>query len=170
MRLVGACMAVSLALLAGLTAQGCGWLDTADDCALDPILHCGPFAGGTGVHDGGTDGADDDGGTDGADGSAPDCSGDPTQDPAIVSDECGVFVSANAADGGDGKEATPFQTFAEAAAVKPSRIFACAGMYTESAQVSFTGGVDVYGGFTGCTATSWTWSSSMQARSRRRPT
>ena len=36
-------------------------------------------------------------------------------------------------------------------------------MYTETTQVSFSGGVEVYGGFTGCTATSWTWSASMQA-------
>ena len=85
-------------------------------------------------------------------------------DPAIVTDECGVFVSASAAPGGDGKEATPFQTFAEAAAAKPARVFACAGTYTETMQVSFSGGVEVYGGFTGCTATSWAWSASMQAQ------
>jgi hypothetical protein len=101
-----------------------------------------------------------DGGHDGG----PDCSGDPTTDPAIVTDECGVFVSASAAPGGDGKQATPFQTFAEAAAAKPPRVFACAGMYTETMQVSFSGGVAVYGGFTGCTATSWTWSAGMQAQ------
>src|ERR1700679_4110004 len=55
--------------------------------------------------DGGADGAE------GAGGSAPSCAGDPTQDPAIVNDNCGVFVSASAAPGGDGKEARPFQTF-----------------------------------------------------------
>ena len=60
--------------------------------------------------------------------------------------------------------ALPFATFAEAAAAKRPRVFACAGMYTETMQVSFSGGVEVYGGFTGCTATSWTWSASMQAQ------
>jgi hypothetical protein len=99
-----------------------------------------------------------------ADAGTPACAGDPTMDPAIVTEQCGVFVSASAAPGGDGKEATPFQTFADAAAVKPSRIFACAGTYTETVQVSFTGGVEVYGGFTGCSPTSWTWSGSMQAQ------
>jgi hypothetical protein len=98
----------------------------------------------------------------GTDGNAA-CSGDPTKDAAIVSDACGVFVSATAPPGGDGKQATPFQTFAEAAAAKPARVFACAGSYAETVQVSFSGGVEVYGGFTGCTGTSWTWSASASA-------
>jgi hypothetical protein len=111
----------------------------------------------------------DDGGADGSDGSGggdsgpPGCSGDPTTDPAIVTEACGVFVSASAPAGGTGTRASPFQTFVEAAEAKPSRIFACAGTYTETVQVSFSGGVEVYGGFTGCTATSWAWSESMQA-------
>src|SRR5580704_2303505 len=100
----------------------------------------------------------------GAGGGKPDCSGDPTADPAVVIDACGVFVSASAAPGGDGTQATPFQTFAEAAAVKPARVFACAGIYTETTQVSFSGGVEVYGGFSDCGATSWTWSASVQAQ------
>ena len=72
----------------------------------------------------------------GSDGNNADCSGNPTTDPAIVTDECGVFVSASAAPGGNGKQATPFQTFAEAAATKPARVFACAGAYTETTQVN----------------------------------
>jgi hypothetical protein len=135
-------------LVAALTLHACGWFDTADDCALNPILGCGPWA----PH---ADAGDDGG---------PDCSGDPTADPAIVTDACGVFVSASAAPGGDGTQATPFQTFAEAAAAKPARVFACAGMYTETMQVSFNGGVEVYGGFSDCGATSWTWSASVQAQ------
>ncbi len=135
-------------------AAGC---DTTWDDYYKPLLNpqIATFT------DAGADGSD---GSDGAGGSAPTCSGDPTEYPAIVRDDCGVFVSASAAPGGDGKEATPFQTFAAAAAATPSRIFACAGMYAEPMQVSFTGGVEVYGGFTGCTAKSWTWSTTMQAQ------
>jgi hypothetical protein len=84
-----------------------------------------------------------------------------------VDGSCGVFVSASAAaDGGQGAgtKASPFATFAEAAASNPSRVYACEGMYTETTQVTFSGGVEVYGGFTGCTATSWTWSASAQAQ------
>jgi hypothetical protein len=99
----------------------------------------------------------------GTDGSSA-CSGDPTTDAAIVSDACGVFVSASASPGGNGKQATPFQTFAEAAATKPARVFACGGSYTETVQVSFAGGVELYGGFTGCTGTRWTWSTSASAQ------
>ncbi len=147
----GVGLAVLLASALATYAAGC---DTTYQDYVAPLLNPNTAI----FNDGGADGAD------GADGSAPDCSGDPTQDPSIVTDNCGVFVSASAAPGGDGKEATPFQTFADAAAVKPSRIFACAGTYTEAMPVSFTGGVEVYGGFTGCSPTSWTWSATMQAQ------
>jgi hypothetical protein len=148
---------VALALLAGLAAHGCGWLDTADDCALDPILHCGPFAAGTGSSTStGTSSST------GTGGSMPDCTGDPTKDPAIVRDDCGVFVSASAAPGGDGKKATPFQTFADAASAGMQRVFACAEAYTETKGVSFTGGVEVYGGFTDC-AKGWAWAAGSKA-------
>jgi len=90
-------------------------------------------------------------------------------DPALgaVDESCGVFVSATAApDGGQGSGtmASPFQTFAEAAAANPARVYACAGSYVETMPVTFTGGVDVYGGFTGCTAAGWTWNPNMQAQ------
>lgn len=91
-----------------------------------------------------------------------DCKGDPTKDATIVRDGCGVFVSASAPAGGDGKKATPFQSFAEAAHAGAKRVFVCAGGYTEAKQVVFSGGVEVYGGFTNCT-TSWTWSASAHA-------
>jgi hypothetical protein len=109
--------------------------------------------GGTGGHDGGTGGSG---------GSKPDCAGDPTKDPAIVRDDCGVFVSASAAPGGDGTKATPFQTLADAASAGPKRVFACAEAYAETKQVSFTGGVEVYGGFTDC-AKGWAWAAGSKA-------
>jgi hypothetical protein len=105
-----------------------------------------------------------DGGHDGGHDGGPDCAGDPTTDPAVVTDACGVFVNASAAPGGDGKQASPFQTFAEAAAAKPARVFACGGTYTETMQVTFSDGVAIYGGFTGCTDKSWTWSASAHAQ------
>ncbi|APR78518.1 Endoglucanase [Minicystis rosea] len=101
-----------------------------------------------------------DAGTDG-DGGDPDCEGDPTKDPALVRDGCGVFVSASAAPGGDGRKAKPFRTFAEAAAATPARVFACAETYSETMQVSFSDGVEVYGGFGNCTSEKgWTWQAS----------
>jgi hypothetical protein len=138
-----AAVALAFALAATAMQTSCFFTFDIDDCSQYPSAKC--FDGG------------------GDSGPPPSCSGDPTTDPAIVTDACGVFVSASAAPGGDGKQATPFQTFAEAAAAKPARVFACAGSYTESMQVSFSGGVEVYGGFTGCTGKSWTWSASMQA-------
>ncbi len=146
-------------------AVGCG---TAYEDLVEPLLDPGTavFAdGGTGGHDGGTGGTGGhDGGTGGTGGGNPGCAGDPTKDPTVVADNCGVFVSAGAAPGGNGKKATPFQTFAEAAATKPSRIYACAGTYAETGQVSFTGGVEIYGGFTGCTPAGWTWADAMEAQ------
>jgi hypothetical protein len=132
---------------------GCIEINIGSDCDLNLNCPSGPSGStGTGAHDGGTGGSN------------PDCAGDPTTDPAIVTDACGVFVDASAAPGGDGKQASPFQTFAEAAAAKPARVFACAGTYTETMQVTFSDGVSIYGGFTGCTGKSWTWSASMQAQ------
>jgi hypothetical protein len=147
-RSYGIVAAVGLGLGVALLQTSCFFTVDLDDCSWNPSPHC--FDGGSGA-----DGGDG--------GPPPDCSGDPTMDPGIVTDTCGVFVSANAAPGGDGTQATPFQTFAEAAAVNPARVFACAGSYTETVQVSFSGGVAVYGGFTGCTGTSWAWSATMQA-------
>ena len=140
---------LTLALAATAMQTSCFLVFNLDDCSQYPRPEC--FDGGSGS-DGGEGGP------------PPDCSGDPTTDPAIVTDTCGVFVSTSAAPGGDGKQATPFQTFAEAAAAKPARVFACAGAYTETMQVLFSGGVEVYGGFSDCGATSWTWSASVQAQ------
>lgn len=99
----------------------------------------------------------------GTGGGNPACEGDPTQDPRLVRDDCGVFVSATAAPGGDGTKDSPLQSFGAAAAMGAKRVYACSGMYTETAPVSFSGGVELYGGFTDCTA-NWTWSSSASAQ------
>src|SRR5262245_48758460 len=56
-------------------------------------------------------------------------------------DDCGVFVDANAVAGGSGTKARPFQTLADATEVpNVTRVFVCAGTYTETKPVVFTGG------------------------------
>jgi hypothetical protein len=141
--------AVGLAVAAGFT-DGCFY---TYDCTDDET--CRPTT--TSTSSTGTSSSS------GSGGGMPSCNGDPTTDPAIVRDDCGVFVNATAAPGGDGRMATPFQTFAEAAASGQTRVFACAGSYTETMQVAFSGGVEVYGGFTGCMKT-WTWSAGASAQ------
>lgn len=78
---------------------------------------------------------------------------------------CGVFVRSSAAAGGDGSKERPFQSFAEAAATSPKRIYACGEMgatYSEDAGVIFNDGVKIYGGFTACDG-AWTWSPEARA-------
>ncbi|WP_437571453.1 hypothetical protein [Sorangium sp. So ce542] len=91
----------------------------------------------------------------------PACDGDPTQDASAVSDECAVFVSANAGSGGDGTRAKPYASLSDAVAnAKGKRVLACAsGAFEESVRIE--AGVEVIGGFD-CEA-GWTWSE--QARS-----
>src|SRR5271155_2023520 len=121
------------------------WLIFAIILVLAACAGCSPSPHSSGNPSGGSASSTSSSGDDGT-GGGPSCTGD-------VSDACGVFVSAAAAPGGNGKMATPFQTFAEAAAAKPARVFACAGTYTETKQARFSGGVAIYGGFTGCSPT-----------------
>ncbi|HTN88955.1 MAG TPA: hypothetical protein VL242_34995 [Sorangium sp.] len=76
----------------------------------------------------------------------------------MVSDKCGVFVSASAAPGGLGTKKRPFKSFAEVAANRTKRrVYACAEAYDERSGIVFTGDVEVYGGFTECDG-EWIWS------------
>lgn len=104
-------------------------------------------------------------GSGGEGGSAPpSCPGDPVADPSLVRDDCGTFVSASAAAGGDGTKAKPFQSLGEAASRGATRIYACAEDYTETANVRFDGGVEIYAGFTDCSPNGeWGWSDSSKA-------
>ena len=104
------------------------------------------------------------GGTGGTGGLPLECQGDPTKDPALVRDECGVFVDAAAAPAGNGTKASPFTTLSEAAKSGKGRIFVCAGIYAEEATVSLSGGVSIFGGFEACPPSGdWTWSSEKRA-------
>jgi hypothetical protein len=94
----------------------------------------------------------------------PSCPGDPVEDPSLVRDDCGTFVSASAAAGGDGTQAKPFQSLGEAANVGATRIYACAEAYDEAANVRFDGGVEIFAGFTDCGPNgAWAWSESSKA-------
>jgi hypothetical protein len=116
---------------------------------------------------GGTGGTSGSGGTGGSGGN-PHCVGDPTTDPAIVRDECGVFVSATAMPGGDGTQQKPFTKLSDAVAkalAAGKRLYACDESYTEKATLKINGSLDVYGGFTGCESSgkAWTWSAAQRA-------
>ncbi len=105
-----------------------------------------------------TTGAGGTGGTGGTGGLPDECQGDPTKDPGLVRDGCGVFVDVSVATSGDGKKVSPFKSVAEAAATSKARIFVCAGEYTEEETVTLSNGVSVYGGFSACPKSGdWTW-------------
>ncbi|WP_437335938.1 hypothetical protein [Sorangium sp. So ce394] len=128
-----------------LAVGGCDsfWSHLAEDCEL--LVTCDHF------YPSGTGGSTPN----------PACAGDPTQDASAVSDECAVFVSANAGSGGDGTKANPYASLSDAVAnAKGKRVLACAsGAFEESVRIE--AGVEVIGGFD-CKA-GWTWSE--QARS-----
>jgi hypothetical protein len=92
-------------------------------------------------------------------GMMPTCMGDPTADAGLVSDMCGIFVSATASDAGTatGTMENPFNNLADAlvAAQQNDRfIFVCAGKYTLPGTLSIKQGVDIYGNV-GCTGGMW---------------
>jgi hypothetical protein len=128
-------MAVGLVVLGGTMAAGC--FDSFDDC-YESATCPPPGEGGTGG------------------GGNPVCAADPTQDPAAVVEDCGVFVSASAAPGGDGTRARPFASLQEGInAANGRRVYACTdGAFAE--KVTIGSGIEVIGGFD-CAA-GWTWS------------
>jgi hypothetical protein len=134
-------------LLAVLALHAVGCFDSADDCALNPILQCGPWA-----PDAGTDGG------------KPDCSGDPSAKNVI--DACGVFAQADAPAGGDGRMAAPFAKLADAVAAAQTagkRVYACtSAAFNEAATVTISQGIEVYGGLD-CTK-GWAWSQDARAK------
>ncbi|MFO0762693.1 MAG: hypothetical protein U0359_40020 [Byssovorax sp.] len=111
-------------------------------------------AGGTGGHGGSTTT------TTGTGGKPPvECKGDPSMDPTLVVDQCGVFVRADAATEGNGDMDTPYKTLQAAidkAALAGKWVFACnAGELKEN--VAITKPVAVYGGFDCSSSTEWVW-------------
>lgn len=146
LRLVGSAALVS-ALAGGSGAIGCR-------SAVDDFYT--PLASGTAT-----------GGSGGTGGLPSDCTGDPTKDPSLVRDECGLFVDLSAGSSGKGTKASPFKTLGEAAEKSASRIFVCARdeAYVEPATVVLTNGVEVFGGFGDCPAAGdWTWDAAKRAK------
>lgn len=107
-------------------------------------------------------------GTGGTGGVPDECLGDPTKDPSIVRDGCGVFVDAAAPTTGDGTKAAPLKSVAEAAKKGKGRIFVCAragtATYAEPETVALPAGGSIYGGFGGCPSDGdWVWGSGERA-------
>ncbi|MDC3957289.1 hypothetical protein [Polyangium jinanense] len=93
------------------------------------------------------------------------CRALPSAEPSVIKDECGVFVSALAADGGDGTKAKPFKSLQAAvdkARTVTARIYACAdGDYAE--RVDVPAGVSIFGGFD-CQGAEWNYDTTKKAR------
>jgi hypothetical protein len=107
-------------------------------------------------------GATSDAGTDAA-GDAPSsverprCAGDPADTPAVIDEECAVFVSPLGGDVGSGTRASPFKTITKALEFAPGkRIFVCQGDYAENLVIERArDGIGIFGGFN---CSSWTYS------------
>jgi hypothetical protein len=81
---------------------------------------------------------------------------DPQKDVTCISEEKGFFVKTGS-QGGDGTRAKPFAKIQEgidAATAAKLRVYVCEGDYAETVSIKKT--VGVYGGLTGCDATTWT--------------
>jgi hypothetical protein len=97
------------------------------------------------------------GGDDGGEGgNTTSCDANPSDNPGVLRDECGVFVKPDGSDdAGDGTEKNPYRTLGkaiEAAAEEGKRVFACRGPYMEA--VTVPGGAALYGGLD-CSADEW---------------
>jgi hypothetical protein len=90
----------------------------------------------------------------------PACMGDPTVDPQLISEKCGVFVRGDPTDDDDGmgSPTQPFQTLGAAiGAVKDKWIFVCTkNSFTEAVKAG-RDGLHIYGGFDCSTPTKWVW-------------
>jgi hypothetical protein len=101
--------------------------------------------GGDGGSDSGMDAAD---AFDGFDGFSCDPSKSPHDDPCVLSNTLGVFVSSSGLDTNAGTEGSPLKTIAaglaKASTLGRSRVYVCQGSYSETLRV--TNAVSVYGG------------------------
>ncbi len=87
---------------------------------------------------------------------APPLPGKPKDDE--INEGFGVFVSASAAEGGDGTRAKPYRTIAaglDEAVKQRKRLYVCTGTFEEA--VKIRNGIPMVGGFD-CTAPAWTLS------------
>ena len=133
-RKLGLGAALSTALAGTIAVLSTACFDSRDDCALNPILRCGPWVG-TGGSGGSTSTSTGGGSPDGC---------DPSKTSHPVADGCGVFVSPLGDDMGKGTKDKPLKTLT-AALARSATIYACAwaAPYTEA--VTFDKGVTLYG-------------------------
>ncbi len=88
----------------------------------------------------------------------PDCLASPYDDPGVLQDKCGKFVSASTGDdGNDGTSAKPLQSLSKAielatAPFQARRIYACSGTFIETIRVP--AGVELFGGLE-CDSREW---------------
>lgn len=119
----------------GAAAQGVACANTSEDCALNGEACPGqtPTTSSSGTGGGGGGGAL--------------CDQHPKDNPAAVSDECGVFVKSGAA-GGEGTKESPLGTvqaaLAKATELSKKRVYACMGTFTET--VTVPAGISLFGG------------------------
>ncbi|MEJ7730019.1 MAG: hypothetical protein WKG00_12465 [Polyangiaceae bacterium] len=146
-----------LFLVAAFGLAGCG--ESPDDCPDG--LRCPADPSGTGGT-GNTGGAGGEGGQGGSGGGPiPGCEDAPASNAEVITDTCGVFVSATAATGGNGTKAKPFKTMGEGLqGAGNKRVYVCAEDYDEAVVVP--AGTEVYGGFD-CKA-EWAWKADQKAR------
>jgi hypothetical protein len=82
------------------------------------------------------------------------CAGDPLVDGSLIRDECGIFASATATNGGSGARAAPLTkvslaVLAAKVASKPF-VFVCAETYLDTGVVQIDAPVEIIGTFTDC--------------------
>jgi len=167
---VGVAAAVCVAALQyGCGQTSFGTCSGNGTCPVPGADATAPLAeGGEGVGDGATVGLSDAGSEgsalaigDSGDGATCNAAADPKDEPCLVSNAYGVFVSAGATGPGIGTKASPYNTLAAgiAAATAPNqRVFVCAGTYPEQLSVGASvDGVAVYGGFD---CVNWNYASS----------
>jgi hypothetical protein len=123
MRILSSGTVVASVFVAGAALHATGCLNTANDCALNPMLECGPFGSGGSSSTGG--------------GTPIGC--DPSKNKDPVADTCGVFVSPSGDNGNPGTKEKPVKTIT-AALAKGTTIYACAGAmpYSEAVVIDTT--------------------------------
>lgn len=139
----------ALVVLAAGMLQAVGCFNAAEDPDRNPKLRRGRFsdpAGSGGASSSST----------GTSGLPPGCAGDPTTVAMLVTEECGVFVQADATGSvEDGTQGHPFKTLQKAIDnAGGRRVYACSSApYSEA--VTIAAPIEMYGGFE-CTK-AWAW-------------
>ncbi len=146
--------------LFGRTSLTCD--DLAKTCGCEDRPPCPPDDSGAAGGSGGSSGTGGGGGTS-ADGSSCDRSKEPNENPCVVDDRFGVFVSPNGSDSASGTKALPFKTIARALTrANGKNVYVCAGTYAEQVTIDASlDGARMFGGFD---CASWSYSAGMRPK------